>query len=112
MRLIDADALIAKINERLYDEGNPFPAEITEALDMIEKAPTVDTTLREVVAYECGQKSVEERPKGKWISHYDYCAKHGVLPSSLIAFWWCEQCEQAVEQPTNFCPNCGARMER
>lgn len=51
-----------------------------------------------------------EQPKGKWISHYDYCSKHGVLPSSLIAFWWCEQCEQAVEQPTNFCPNCGADM--
>lgn len=31
-------------------------------LDEIDNAPTVDTTFREVVAYECGQKSV-----GKWI---------------------------------------------
>lgn len=34
---------------------------------LIDNAPTVNTTFREVVAYECGQKSVEERPKGKWI---------------------------------------------
>lgn len=54
--------------------------------------------------------TVEERPKGKWLSHYEYCAKHGCNPSALIAFWWCDQCEQAVEHPTNFCPNCGADM--
>lgn len=52
----------------------------------------------------------EERPKGKWLSHYEYCAKHGCCPSALIAFWWCAQCEQGVSHPTNFCPNCGADM--
>lgn len=52
-----------------------------------------------------------ERKKGKWMSHYDYCKKHKLLLSGLVAFWWCDQCEQAAEHPTNFCPNCGARME-
>ena len=52
----------------------------------------------------------ELRPTGEWISHYDYCAKHGVIPSALITFWWCSQCEQAVAQPTNFCPKCKAKM--
>lgn len=52
-----------------------------------------------------------ERPKGKWVSHYDYCKKHGYIPSGVIALWWCDQCEQGVEHPTNFCPNCGVNMK-
>lgn len=73
--------------------------------------PTID--------FESGKKvlkiidnvpTIEERPNGKWLSHYEYCAKHGCYPSGLITFWWCAQCEQAVEHPTNFCPNCGADM--
>lgn len=52
-----------------------------------------------------------ERKKGKWLSHYDYCKRKGYIPSGLIAYWWCDLCEQGVEHPTNFCPNCGAEME-
>lgn len=55
-------------------------------------------------------KADYERKKGKWLSHYEYCEKHGYIPSGLIAYWWCDQCEQAVEHPTNFCPNCGSDM--
>lgn len=51
-----------------------------------------------------------ERKKGKWLSHYDYCKKHGYMPSGVLALWWCDQCEQGVEHPTNFCPKCGADM--
>ena len=53
-----------------------------------------------------------KRPHGEWLSHYEYCKKHDCLPSGLIAFWWCNQCEQGVEIPTNFCPNCGADMRK
>ena len=51
-----------------------------------------------------------EQKRGKWLSHYDYCKKHGYMPSGVIALWWCDQCEQGVEHPTNFCPNCGTDM--
>lgn len=55
---------------------------------------------------------ITQQPKiGRWMSHYDYCKKHELLPSGLCAFWWCDLCEQGVEHPTNFCPNCGAKME-
>lgn len=72
-RLIDAAALRKAVND-FYD--NSFEGIVSsdlikyaEAVDeLIDNAPTVDTTFREVVAYECGQKSVEERPKGKWRS--------------------------------------------
>ena len=54
---------------------------------------------------------LEQQPKiGKWMSHYTYCQKHELLPSGLVVMWWCDQCEQGVEHPTNFCPNCGCRM--
>ena len=52
-----------------------------------------------------------ERKKGRWMSHYDYCKKHELLPSGLVAMWWCDICGQGVEHPTNFCPNCGAKMK-
>lgn len=49
--------------------------------------------------------------RGKWLSHYGYCKRKGYIPSGLSTFWWCNQCEQGVEYPTNYCPNCGAEME-
>lgn len=52
------------------------------------------------------------RKKGKWLSQYDFCKRKGCTPSGLIAFWWCDQCERESRYRTNFCPNCGAEMER
>ena len=78
--------------------------ELITALDIAIKAleEANDTTFREVVAYECGQKSVE-RPQGEWIEHYD----------SSDGFTWltCSRCMcKAYEDDYNFCPNCGAEM--
>ena len=69
--------------------------------------------LREIwTGYFDGIPSAEpKRIKGRWLSHYDYCKKHEYIPSEVIALWWCDQCEQGVEHPTNFCPNCGANMK-
>lgn len=71
-RLIDAVSLRKAVND-FYD--NSFEGIVSSDLikyaeavdDIIDNAPTIDTTFREVVAYECGQKSVEERPKSEWI---------------------------------------------
>lgn len=54
----------------------------------------------------------KQRPHGEWLSHYEYCKKHDCIPSGIIALWWCNKCEQGVEHPTNFCPNCGADMRK
>lgn len=88
------------------------------ALDAVYKIAPVDTeydcTLldRIDVRYVLTELPSAEpkRPRGKWLSHDDYCKKHGYIPSGLIAFWWCDQCEQGVDYSTNFCPNCGADM--
>lgn len=67
MRPIDADALTAKINERLYDARNPFPAEITEALDMIENAPTIEFDMERAYKNIRLLEKCNERPKRVFI---------------------------------------------
>lgn len=110
MRLIDADAL----SRAIKIECNPYSKPTIEfesgkkVLKIIANAPTIEPF--EKIGAICNENCGGYRPKGKWLSHYEYCGKHGCNPSALIAFWWCDQCEQAVEQPTNFCPNCGADM--
>lgn len=91
MRLIDADVLKDK-------------------LDWVIDNPYVDSRLGEQIIRTLDNAPTIERPRGEWLSHYEYCKKHDCIPSGLIAFWWCNQCEQGVEIATNFCPNCGADM--
>lgn len=85
---------IGRIQEhiRIHSKKEPFTPYLDKAFDMAIEALK------------------EQRPHGEWLSHYDYCNKHGYMPSGLITFWWCNQCEQGVEHPTNFCPKCGADM--
>ena len=88
--------------------------ELTENLTAINPNDLGDEDVeRYAFALDMGIKALkEERPHGEWLSHYEYCKKHDCIPSGLIAFWWCNKCEQGVEIPTNFCPNCGASMRK
>ena len=98
MRPIDADELIAKINERLFDEGNPFPAEITEALDMIENAPTIEFDMERAYKNIRLLEKCNERPKGKWIADDEWGNCH------------CSVCNFENNHQPDFCENCGANM--
>lgn len=87
MRLIDADALKAKLSYKCYitythEYGDAIPVEWV--MNAIDNAPTV-----------------EERPTGKWIFHKDYNEK---------CKYGCNQCGNLNNTPNNFCPNCGADM--
>ena len=62
MRLIDADAL----KQDMFRYGEKAKYTVGAIDRIIDNAPTVDTTFKEVVAYEYGQKSVE-RPQGESI---------------------------------------------
>ena len=88
-----------------------------EAIKIIEELWGVDYRYclgsREVEAVDKAIEALKqpEQKKGKWLSHYEYLKRKGYNPSGLIALWWCSQCERGVEHATNFCPNCGAKME-
>ena len=63
MRPIDADELKKELSNKDYitythEYGDAIP--VDWIMSAIDNAPTVEPTFREVVAYECGQKSVKE----------------------------------------------------
>lgn len=86
MRLIDADELKKKFQERSYwtythEYGDAIP--IGWIMSGIDHAPTV-----------------EERPHGKWIY---VCCYGDEYPQ-------CSVCGEINDVKTNFCPDCGADM--
>lgn len=89
MRLIDADAIIKKIKERNPDD---VPYEDAWAITCIEHAPTIDP----------------ERKTGKWIK---VNGKTAINCSICHHCCWSLSFEDTVKR-FNFCPMCGAKMER
>lgn len=122
MRLIDADELKRAIEDRIdyvpsndYDEG--WNSAINTAIDEIDNAPTVERPQVNVIPQECMKVLAEvvvdvvqqidwkalcekmaERPKGKWIIEHDWVH--------------CFSCGHEQNYPSNFCPNCGAQMQK
>lgn len=95
MRLIDADALKNAFSNMYREDYERWIKEV------IDNAPTVDTTFREVVAYECGQKSVEERPSRGWI--------HDPLHNPVCSVCGGIRRDNRFDH-INFCNKCGADM--
>jgi hypothetical protein len=101
MRLIDADALLksmfsyyACVNEntckRNYNGETIMTYEVAELIeDCIENAPTIDAV--PVV-------------RGEWKNVY----KSGYKPNPDNV---CSECDCWSHRRSNFCPNCGAKME-
>lgn len=54
-------------------------------------------------AYDCGVASVKQKPrKGKWISK-----------PHVYGVSYCSECDFELKiDDTNYCPNCGAKMEK
>ena len=100
MRLIDADLVVEKamkiINESLdsdFLEDRLVADEVALFLaEFIANAPTVD---------------VEPVRHGKWIEHKWAEECEGLL----ISNYECSKCSEWVRDETDYCPNCGAKMD-
>lgn len=94
-RLIDADALTERLNEYANDDwnvslGGVFTDAVDTCLDFVENAPTIEAV--PVV-------------HGEW-------EVNGVNPHNMtIGNWRCTACDGISLKDSNFCPNCGAKME-
>lgn len=47
---------------------------------------------------------------GRWIGIYEWAKMHDSRPIGMCTYFWCSECQTAQEKKSNFCPNCGARM--
>ena len=111
MRLIDADLL--------YERACSLEA---QALDYVGKLIERDgdevsvewkiwsAILTERTAFKhdvFDAPTIEERKKGKWIKYVSPINEDDGQDA-----WDCSECAAMVGRPTNYCPRCGARMER
>ena len=48
---------------------------------------------------------------GRWIGIYEWAKMHDSRPSGVCIYFWCSECQTAQEKKSNFCPNCGAKMD-
>ncbi|MBP5597855.1 MAG: hypothetical protein J6Y02_20980 [Pseudobutyrivibrio sp.] len=122
MRLIDGDALKAEFAEECagecgvcsyhkwenYTSLNP----VSHCL-LIDNAPTVENIT--VFCENADEKAIadmkeelqkvidDSRSQGKWIFHKDY---------NESCRYGCNQCGNLTNIPGNFCPNCGAMMQK
>lgn len=94
MRLIDADALKASIEEK--DRYNLGGQGRIVVCGMLDDAPTIDA---------------EPVRHGRWLSHVEYCKLHNYLPSGASVPFWCSECESSAKEKTLHCSHCGAKMD-
>ena len=90
-----------------------------KVLNIIEKAPTVEldeSVIQAVLNKRCMTAVANEylialhdkRPHGKWIKHID-----NLYPEdSTEECPFCHEEQRLVGNDDNFCPNCGAKMQK
>ena len=91
--------LVIKISEKVYN-----------ALTHIEfDANLVTDEMRKSIANGTPLPSIEsERKTGEWIEHERV---EETYQGYLVSNYECDQCHEWVMNQSNYCPNCGAKME-
>ena len=100
MRVIDADALLKSMEESAQELRTIIDSLSDEADKAIAKGQLISFLECKMRAREAPTLTLDDlRPNGRWLHH-----ENGVA--------YCSECEtDAVEDGTNFCPECGAKMD-
>lgn len=91
------------------------PIERQEAIDALAKAGLVNYAatgdgngmIHAVNVIKALPAAQPERMRGRWKRTYLDHEAMGERPS----IFYCSACNQCIAYPTNYCPNCGARMD-
>ena len=94
-RYIDADVILTKFDKALQLAGNDGAiAALKFCKEIVRKAPTISPD--------------EVRGVGEWRNKVMAVpGGHGQTYSR----WGCSVCKKKFKERTNYCPNCGAKME-
>ena len=90
MRLIDADALAMHMADWQLSASSDQYSTIEEAIDAVVGAPTIDAVRH-----------------GRWVKVYGEHISMGHRPWAVC----CSECDKYGDY-TNYCPNCGAKMDK
>ena len=100
-RLIDAIVLISKARRMETTDNNGIPVDTFAVPVMaIEDAPTVDAV---EVVHGQWEKYTEEKFNG-----YD---ADGRIRYRKVRIYYCDKCGHGSVVKSNYCPNCGAKMD-
>ena len=84
-----------EVLKKFFERGSGYINVLTSR-DMINKIPAAD---------------VQPVKHGRWIDIYEYCEERDLRPTGLGVYYWCSECGEAEKKTSDFCPNCGARMD-
>jgi len=111
MRLIDADALIEKFSDlraiySCFDEEERFYYTMySSVINLIEHEPMIDACPyyhHEPTGEPFCEK--DDRRHGEWLELND--------PDAILEnYYVCNQCGRMSNYNSNYCPNCGAKMD-
>lgn len=104
---------------------HPIKEALYAARKALEQGPCEDTISRQAaihvasgychpanIAAELAKLPPEQtdRKKGYWIESHE----HTYIGNGVKEWtnWYCSECDAPNDKPTDFCPNCGAKMEK
>lgn len=76
------------------------------ALDCRDEYDDLVNTIREQPAAD-----VQLVKHGRWIDAYTWTMFHEFKSSGRGEHFWCSECKQGQKQKSNYCPNCGTRLD-
>ncbi len=108
MRLIDADALYDLVEEQIEKETGAYTRGRNTAFNIVKSA----------LRNECATPAIDPeslRPHGRWVQKY-HIEKMHYSPDDIEQYkvpngFYCSCCNEISGRTTNYCPNCGAKMD-